>query len=181
MEWSCSSQRLRRQIHRHATLFKLRRRLVIKTMNKFGSVLGIIAILTPGACATEYTPPNTPYGGIARPGIAYSGYGVVQSVELVKQDNNGAGLGTIAGAVVGGVVGNQVGAGRGNTAATVIGAAGGAYIGHELENRQQQNAEAYKITVRMENGSYQTLMYSTNPGFRVGDRVRFENSVLQRY
>lgn len=153
----------------------------MKTMNELGSVLGIISVLMLGACATTNPPPNTPYGGAASPGNVYSGYGVVHSVELVQQASSGVGLGTIAGAVVGGVVGNQVGAGRGNTAATVIGAAGGAYIGHELENRQQQNADAYKVTVRMENGAYQALMYSTNPGFRVGDRVRFENSVLQRY
>ena len=153
----------------------------MKTMNELGSILGIISVLMLGACATTNTPPNTSYGGVANPGNVYSGYGVVQSVELVKQANSGVGLGTIAGAVVGGVVGNQVGAGRGNTAATVIGAAGGAYIGHELENRQQQNDNAYKITVRMENGTSQALMYSTNPGFRAGDRVRFENGVLQRY
>lgn len=158
----------------------------MKTMNELGSVLGMIAALTLGACATTNTAPNTPNAGVASPGNVYSGYGVVQSIELVKQDNSGiagsgVGLGTIAGAVVGGVVGNQVGSGRGNTAATVIGAAGGAYIGHELENRQQQKADAYKITVRMEDGSYQTLMQSTNASFRVGDRVRVGNGVLQRY
>lgn len=153
----------------------------MNTMNKLGSVFGIISVLTLGGCATPYTPPNTPNAGVTSSGNVYSGYGVVHSIELVKQDNSGSGLGTVAGAVVGGVIGNQVGSGRGNTAATVIGAAGGAYIGHELEHRQQQNADAYKITVRMENGSYQALMYSTNPGFRAGDRVRIENGVLQRY
>lgn len=153
----------------------------MKTMNELGLVLGTISVLMLGACATTNTPPSTPYGGVANPGNVYSGYGVVQSVELVKQANSGVGLGTIAGAIVGGVAGNQVGAGRGNTAATVLGAAGGAYIGHELENRQQQNADAYKVTVRMESGAYQSLMYSTNPGFRAGERVRFENGVLQRY
>ncbi|HEY8855864.1 MAG TPA: glycine zipper 2TM domain-containing protein [Rugosibacter sp.] len=150
-------------------------------MNEIGSILGIIFVLMLGACATTNNPPNTPYGGVANPGNVYSEYGVVQSVELVKQAKSGVGLGTIAGAVVGGVVGNQVGAGRGNTAATVLGAAGGAYIGHEMENRQQQNADAYKVTVRMESGAYQSVMYSTNPDFRAGERVRFENGALQRY
>jgi outer membrane lipoprotein SlyB len=132
------------------------------------------------------SPSNALNVGTANPAGINSGYGVVQSIELVKQSDNGIagsgiGLGTIAGAVVGGVVGNQVGSGRGNTAATVIGAAGGAYIGHELENRQQQKPDAYKVTVRLEDGSYQALTQSTNADLRVGDRVRMENGVLRRY
>ena len=73
----------------------------------------------------------------------------MQSVELVRKDNSGVGAGTIVGAVVGGIVGNQVGKGRGNTAATVIGAAGGAYAEHEIEKRNQQPSNAYKLTIRM--------------------------------
>jgi outer membrane lipoprotein SlyB len=76
-----------------------------------------------------------------------------------------------------------VGSGSGSTAATIIGAAGGAYIGHELENRpQQQTADVFSVRVRMENGSTQTLLLSNNnPGFRVGDRVRISNGVMERY
>jgi outer membrane lipoprotein SlyB len=114
----------------------------------------------------------------------YSGYGTVQSVELVRQERSGSsiGLGTVAGAVVGGIVGNQVGSGKGNTAATVIGAAGGAYVGHELENRNRQaTGDAYRVTVRMENGSSQTLIQSTNNDIRVGDRVRIDNGIAHRY
>jgi outer membrane lipoprotein SlyB len=164
----------------------------MKAMNELGSMLGLIGALALGACAAITDPYNTPDYGVESQGNSYSGYsgysryGVVQSIEPVNQDSggiagSGIGLGTIAGAVVGGVVGNQVGSGRGNTAATVIGAAGGAYIGHQLENRQQQNADAYKITVRMEDGSYETLTQSTNADFRVGDRVRVGNGAVQRY
>ena len=116
---------------------------------------------------------------------SYSMYGIVQSIELIRQERAGStiGLGTIAGAVVGGIVGNQVGSGKGNTAATVIGAAGGAYVGHELENRNQnqQQSDAYRVTVRMEDGSNQTLMQDTSGDIRVGDRVRIENGVARRY
>jgi outer membrane lipoprotein SlyB len=159
----------------------------MKAMNELASLLGLIAVLTLGACTTtNYPPNNVANAPVAPAGGVYSGYGVVQSIELVRHDNSGIGgsgigLGTVAGAVIGGVVGHQVGSGRGNTAATVVGAAGGAYVGHELESRQQQNADAYKITIRMEDGAYQTLTQSTNGDFRVGDRVRIENGVLQRY
>lgn len=114
---------------------------------------------------------------------SYSTYGIVQSIELVRQDRAGStiGLGTIAGAVVGGIVGNQIGSGKGNTAATVVGAAGGAYVGHELENRNPQQADAYRVTVHMENGSNHAFMQGTSGDLRVGDRVRIENGVVRRY
>lgn len=42
------------------------------------------------------------------------------------------------GAVVGGLLGNQVGDGRGRTLATIAGAVGGAYAGNEIAKRNQQ-------------------------------------------
>ncbi len=158
----------------------------MKTMNQFGSTLGMIAVLTLGGCANMNSAPYPPNPNVASTGDVYPGHGVVQSIELVQHENSGIagssiGIGTIAGAVIGGVIGNQVGSGRGNTVATVAGVAGGAYVGHELENRQQQKSDAYKITVRMDDGSYQASMQSTDSGFRVGDRVRFKNGSLQRY
>jgi outer membrane lipoprotein SlyB len=50
-----------------------------------------------------------------------------------------------------------------------------------LEKGQQQTATAYKFTIRMDNGAYQTLMQDTSANFRVGDRVKIENGVMQRY
>jgi outer membrane lipoprotein SlyB len=166
------------------------------TMNKFGSVLGLAAVLTLGACETMNTPANTSSSGTAYPqstnssGV-YPGYGVVQSIELVQQGNSGntgiggsgIGIGTIAGAVVGGIVGNQVGSGRGNTAATVVGAAGGAYVGHEIDKRQQQpqTADLYRFNIRMDGGFYQTLTQNTVADLRVGDRVHIDNGVARRY
>ena len=166
------------------------------TMNRFGSVLGLAAVLTLGACETMNTPANTSSSGTAYPqstssGGVYSGYGVVQSIDLVQQGStgntgiggSGIGIGTIAGAVVGGIVGNQVGSGRGNTAATVIGAAGGAYVGHEIDKRQQQpkTADLYRFNIRMDSGSYQTLTQNTVADLRVGDRVQIDNGIVRRY
>lgn len=162
------------------------------TMNRFGSsVLGLAAVLTLGACETMNFPANTSSSGSAYPQSsnssgAYSGYGVVQSIDVVRQGNagiggSGIGIGTIAGAVVGGVLGHQVGGGTGNTAATVVGAAGGAYAGHELEKRSQPQTNAYNFTIRMDNGSYQTLAQNTTADIRVGDRVQIDNGVVRRY
>ena len=154
----------------------------MKTINQLAAVLGVAAVLTLGGCATMNSTPYPSNPNVANTSNAYPGYGVVRSIEVVQQEATGSsiGLGTIAGAVIGGVLGNQVGSGRGNTVATVAGAAGGAYVGHELENKQP-TADAYRIGVRMEDGSYQTLMLNSTSGLRVGDRVRLENGNLQRY
>jgi len=156
----------------------------MKTTRRFGTVIGVLAVLMLGACQNMGPTPYPSSPSVARQGNAQPMYGVVKSIELVPQENQGIagsniGLGTIAGAVIGGVVGNQIGAGRGNTVATVAGAAGGAYVGHELEKRQR--SDAYKINVRMEDGSYLAVVQETNSDFRVGDRVRLSNGVLQRY
>ena len=45
--------------------------------------------------------------------------------------------GTAIGAVVGGVLGNQVGGGKGKTLATVAGAVGGGYAGNRIEKSRQ--------------------------------------------
>lgn len=107
-----------------------------------------------------------------------SGYGVVQSIDLVPRQQAGVGLGTVAGAVVGGVLGNQVGGGTGRTAATVAGAAGGALAGHELEKGGQASGQVYRVNVRMDNGALQTLMQESSGGLQVGERVRVSNGVI---
>ncbi len=160
---------------------------MMKTVYKVGSALGLAALLALGGCATM-----APAGsGTARPssgstGAAYAGYGVVQSIELVRRGNtgiggSGVGAGAIVGAVVGGLLGNQVGGGTGKTAATVVGAAGGAYAGHELEKRNQPQADTYKFTIRMNDGSFQSVTQTAIADIRVGDRVRIENGVARRY
>ncbi len=151
----------------------------------------LAAALTLGACANTNAPATggnaSTYPQPSYPSSTYATYGVVQSIDLVQQPQStgiggtGIGVGAIAGAVVGGIIGNQVGGGVGNTAATVLGAAGGAYAGNELEKRNQQQVNAYKFTIRMNDGSYQTLTQNTNADVRVGDRVVVDNGVARRY
>lgn len=107
-----------------------------------------------------------------------SGYGVVQAIDVVPREQAGVGVGTVAGAVVGGVLGNQVGSGRGRTAATVAGAAGGALAGNAMERNARNSQQMYRVAVRMDNGSVQTLTQEVAPGVQVGERVRLENGVI---
>lgn len=160
------------------------------TLIRVGPALGLAGILALGACATTNPPapvsqPGVVYSSAGRPGSAYAGTGVVQSITPVQQDyqgvgGSGYGLGTLAGAVIGGVAGNQVGGGKGKTAATVAGTAGGAYVGHQIEKRNQA-PDSYTFSVRMDNGSQQTVTQATTGSLKVGDRVRIENGFMQRY
>lgn len=151
----------------------------------FQTVLGVSTLLLLGACATSMAPANPTGNALPQTSNAATQYGVVQSIELVQQPvaTGGIGAGTIAGAVVGGILGHQVGGGSGNTAATVLGAAGGAYAGHTLEKNQQaaQSTSFYKFTLRMSDGNNQVFTQSTNVDIRVGDRVQVDNGVLRRY
>jgi outer membrane lipoprotein SlyB len=97
--------------------------------------------------------------------------GVVQSVNYVEQKGQGTGLGMIAGGVVGGVIGHQIGGGRGNTVATVAGAAGGAYVGNEVEKKK--NTTGYwAVSIKMDAGNVRTFTYSNQPTVHSNDRVK---------
>jgi outer membrane lipoprotein SlyB len=156
--------------------------------NIFNQLVGLAALLALSGCETmnstgSMSNPEAPYYRASSSDRTYSGRGTVQSIELMRQDNarSGLGLGTIAGAVVGGIVGNEIGSGSSNTAGMVVGAAGGAYVGHALEKRERQSSDAYRFTIRMSDGGHQTLIQSSNPDIRVGDRVQIDNGVLRRY
>jgi outer membrane lipoprotein SlyB len=104
--------------------------------------------------------------------------GVIESVREIATKGEGSGLGVVGGAVVGGVLGHQVGGGRGQDIATVAGAVGGAVAGNEIEKRVK-SVKSYEITVRLENGSSRVIHEASTPSWRVGDRVRVVNGVIQ--
>jgi outer membrane lipoprotein SlyB len=107
-----------------------------------------------------------------------NGTGTIQSVNVVPR-SQGLGLGTLAGAAIGGIVGSQVGGGTGRTVTTVAGAAGGAYVGHEMEKRRN-TSEIYKVTIKMDDGTTQSFAQEASPEVKSGDRVRIINGVLSK-
>ena len=99
---------------------------------------------------------------------------------LVRELSNkgeGTGLGAIAGGVLGGLLGSQIGGGHGKTAMAVVGAAGGAFAGHEVEKRVRGETQ-YEVTVRFDDGRTHTYTEAQAPQLRSGDRVRFANGHL---
>lgn len=162
----------------------------MKTQHHFAAAAGIATLLAFSGCADMPPPGNAAVTSNNYPQSTYrqTQWGVVQSIDLVSVDDGTSGgrsigLGTVAGAVVGGILGNQVGGGSGNTAATVLGAAGGAYAGHALEKRNQNHpaANAFKFTIRLNDGSYQSVTQTSNADIRVGDRVQIDNGLVRRY
>ena len=110
---------------------------------------------------------------------AYSDYGRVVAIDVVRGPGGTTGGGAVAGAIVGGVLGHQIGSGRGNDAATVAGAIGGAVVGNEMEKRREGD-EHYRIVVQFRDGRESAFVQDSLYGIRVGDRVRVDGNRLVR-
>ena len=90
----------------------------------------------------------------------------------------GTGVGAAGGAVLGGLLGNQIGGGRGRDIATVAGAVGGAVIGNQVEGNMKATT-CYEIRVRLDDGTVRTFHRETAPPWRNGERVRIVNGGLR--
>ena len=111
--------------------------------------------------------------------------GTVESVLAVQRQGevNGVavggttvGIGTVAGGVVGGLLGNQVGGGNGKTAMTVLGVAGGALAGNAIEKNMKKTT-VYQMRVRMHDGSVRTIEQAS--ALAQGSKVIVEGNTLR--
>jgi outer membrane lipoprotein SlyB len=119
-----------------------------------------------------------------RPAVAAcANCGVVESVVAVQRQAPVEGIastpvtvGTVAGGVVGGLLGNQIGSGSGRTAATVLGAAGGAYAGNAIEKNMKKYT-AYQLRIRMSDGTVRTVEQRNSVA--AGSRVVVEGGAVR--
>ena len=123
-----------------------------------------------GQAAPQYAQPP------AQPSYC-SSCGTVVAISAVRQEGHGTGIGAVGGAVAGGLVGNQFGAGNGRAAMTVLGALGGGFAGNSVE-KHIRSTTAYSVRVHMENGKTRYFTYHEAPPFQQGQRVRIENGTL---
>lgn len=158
----------------------------MKTISTFGITFAAAAVLLAG-CADQPTyqsqSPQSPSQGYPSQGYpSQNSYvGTVDKMELLsKKDPNNI-AGTVIGGIVGGLIGHQVGGGTGQTVATIAGAAGGAYAGNQIEQRRRSPQETFRVTVRMDNGTYQTVTEDNITDLRTGDRVRVDGGNISRY
>lgn len=104
---------------------------------------------------------------------------IVDTVKSEKRKGEGGMVGMVGGAVVGGLLGNQVGGGRGKTLATVGGAVAGGVAGNEVE--KHVNASTVWITrVTLKDGSQRNFETANDPGFAPGTVVEVAGNSLKR-
>jgi outer membrane lipoprotein SlyB len=98
-------------------------------------------------------------------------------VHEIEQKGEGSWMGPVAGGVGGAILGKQMGKGTGNTIMTILGAAGGAYAGHEIEKRVR-STKRWEVSVRLDDGSVRSVSYDAAPAWRSGERVRYVNGAI---
>lgn len=165
--------------------------LIIASLAAIGAVMGIIPSAhsqrQDGASAQEIKTAGTERGQAAERGdkskpaqvaaATCSECGVIESIRAVEVKGQASGLGAVTGGVAGAVVGSQFGSGNGRTALGVLGAAGGAYAGHEIEKNMKKTT-SWRVTVRMDDGTTRSLIQPAQPAFGVGEKVKLINGGL---
>lgn len=107
--------------------------------------------------------------------------GVVVAVDRYKVKGDDGTMGAIAGGVVGGLLGNQVGKGTGKTVATVAGVAGGAYAGNQIQ-KQTGSKKMVKVTVKFDNGQQREFDFEReHSSYQKGGRVQLRDGQLTQY
>jgi len=112
----------------------------------------------------------------ARP-VADPYAGEVIAINTVQAPEPTTGLGALGGAVAGGLVGNQIGGGRGKILTTIAGVVGGGLAGNGIEHAVRKQT-TYQVQVRMQDGSYRNFSYPTQPDVQIGQRVHVSGDSL---
>ena len=97
--------------------------------------------------------------------------GTVVNVHQETRKGEGGAVGVVGGAVVGGLLGNQIGKGSGRALATVGGAVAGGYAGNEIQKNANRRT-VWVTQVRMRDGSLRRFEQAARPGWHAGQVVR---------
>lgn len=111
-----------------------------------------LVLLTLGACSMTRAPNMSTSAPSMGASSMASAVGVVQSIERVDQKDAGIGVGAITGVVVG-----------------------------DTRLSRMRDDQAYRVTLRMDDGAQQVFATETNPSLRVGDRVQIVNGIVEHY
>jgi len=126
------------------------------------------ALAVAGGCAS-FAPQDYSYSEVRS--VQSVAYGTIESVRPVRLNEDRAGVGTVAGAAIGGLLGNSIGHGDGRGIATILGAVGGGVAGNAIEhNATAQNGE--EIVVRLDSGATIAVVQGGSQDFEAGQRVR---------
>ena len=103
----------------------------------------------------------------------------VVGVRSEEQKGQGSGLGAVGGALIGGLLGNQVGGGNGKKLATVGGAVAGGMAGNEIE-RRNKSERVWIVQMVDRDGRTENHQQSRDPEVRDGDVVVLRDGQIQR-
>ncbi|TXI21308.1 MAG: glycine zipper 2TM domain-containing protein [Roseateles sp.] len=145
------------------------------------SGLALLLALSSNALRAEPEPPpaaaSTPTA--AQRAKLCEGCAWVQQLHTETREGKASGLGVVGGAVLGGLLGHQVGGGTGKKIATVGGAVAGGYAGNEAEKHLKQR-KVWIVQLLAKDGSTRRVELAEDPQLRVGDTVREQDGRLVR-
>jgi len=121
-------------------------------------------------------PPPAPTPIAQAPAVRPGVLGMVESVRQVEDKGDAKGVGAVGGGVAGAVLGHQLD--HGNKLVTLLGAAGGALLGNQIE-KTARATKHWELTVRYDDGSTQVFNSPDQPFWHQGDRVRYYEGKLQ--
>jgi outer membrane lipoprotein SlyB len=122
------------------------------------------------ACAPQNT--NTTYTSADIGRTAQVSYGIIVSMRNVEVQGAPSGVGTVGGAVAGGVAGSYIG--HGDPRAGIIGVIGGAILGGLAGNaieRGVSTGNAVEFIIREDNGQTISVVQTNEENFHPGERV----------
>jgi outer membrane lipoprotein SlyB len=103
--------------------------------------------------------------------------GVVEQITAVQiQTDHQPGVGAILGGAAGIGIGSLIGAGTGRDVAMVAGAIAGGLVGNEVQKKHDQPIAGQQVIVRMSNGVLVSVTQPVNPALRQGQRVYIEGN-----
>jgi outer membrane lipoprotein SlyB len=105
--------------------------------------------------------------------------GKVQSVKEEQRKGEGGAVGIVGGAVVGGLLGNQIGKGTGNTVATVGGAVAGGFVGNEVQKKVTSKT-VWVTSVKLKDGTLRNFEQEAKPVWQTGSVVKVSGNTLAK-
>ena len=106
--------------------------------------------------------------------------GIVQQIDNVTLQDEATPVGSVGGAVIGGIAASSIGKGTGSAIASTLGAILGGVIGSNVE-KHANSSSGYKIIVKMDNSNEMiAVVQEADIPFKVGQRVKVLTSTDTR-
>lgn len=137
-------------------------------------ILSIPLVMT--ACTTLPNQSGNVYSNQSVHQLQQVYYGRIVDIQRSYVQSEGNILPTLGGAIIGGLLGNQIGGGSGKKVATVAGTIAGGYIGNETYKNYGSTREVKQITFSIDsetgNAHYTVLQADPNNQFYNGQRIK---------